>query len=102
MTRLTRLWSQHPDHTVVRERSYRVHQPVDQVPVIVPPPQQYDVDDFVSVLVEQLGTTGVLDISTDVVVGVFVPPQLLDNLIFLNTQSEGEVRGVTRHDHRRD
>src|ERR1700694_685358 len=90
-----------PDHAVVGQRGNRVHQRVDQVAVAIAPPQQHDVDDFVRVLVEQLTTARLLDVSPDVVVGVFVPAHLLHNLIFFDAQFAGVVRGVRRRDHRR-
>src|SRR6202165_5036274 len=90
-----------PDHAVVGQRGNRVHQRVDQVAVAIAPPQQHDVDDFVRVLVEQVPTARLLDVSPDVVVGVFIPAHLLHTLIFFDAQFAGVVRGVRRRDHRR-
>ena len=98
--RLARLGGQHPDDAVIGQRGDGVHQSVDQVAVAVAPPQQHDVDDLVRVLIEQFATTGVLDVGPDVVVGVLVPTQLLDNLLFFDAQPSGVVRGAVRRDHR--
>ena len=101
MARLARLGCQHPDHAVIGQWRDGVHQPIDQVAVVVTPPQHHDVDDFVGVLVEQLAAACLLDIGPDVVVNVIVPAQFLHNLIFLDAQPLGVVRGVRRRDHRR-
>ncbi len=94
-------WGEHPDDAVIGQRRDRVHQPVDEVAVVVAPPQQHHVDDLVGVLVEQLAAARVLDIGPDVVVDVVVPAQFLHDLIFLDAQPLGVVRGVCRRDHRR-
>jgi hypothetical protein len=91
----------HPDHAVVSQGGDGVHQAVDEIAVVITPPQQDDVDHLVGVFVEQLTAARVLDVGPDVVVGVLVPAQLLHNLIFLDAQSLGEARGVVRRDHRR-
>ena len=91
----------HPDHAVVGQRRDGVHQAVDEVAVAVAPPQQHHVDDLVGVLVEQLAAARLFDVGPDVVVDVLVPAQLLHNLIFLDAQSAGVVRGVIRRDHGR-
>mgnify|MGYP000589600054 CR=1 FL=1 len=67
-----------------------------QVAVVIAPPQQHDVHDFVGILVEKLSAARIFDVSADVVVGVLVPTQLLDDLIFVNAQSLGVVRRVRR------
>ena len=47
------LGGQQPDHAAVAEGDQRVDQRVDQVAVVVAPPQQHGVDDVVVVLVDQ-------------------------------------------------
>ena len=49
----------------------------------------------------QLAAACLLDIGPDVVLNVIVPAQFLHNLIFLDAQPLGVVRGVCRRDHRR-
>ena len=49
-----RLRGEQPDHPRVGERVQRVDQRIHQVAVVVPPPQQHDVDDVVRVLVDHL------------------------------------------------
>ena len=44
--------------------------------------------------------TGLFNIGTDVVIGVGVPPQFLNDLLALDTQPAGVVGGVVRRDHR--
>ena len=78
-------------------------QPVHQIAVTVAPPQQHDVDDLVGVLIEELSPAGILHVGPDVVVGVLIPAQFLDDLVFVDAQPLGVVRpAVTRRDHRRD
>ena len=101
MPGLARLGGDHPDHAVVGQGCDGVHQTVDEIAVVVTPPQQHDVDDLIGILVEQFAAARVFYVGPDVVVGVFVPAQLLHNLIFLDAQSAGVVRGVVRRDHRR-
>jgi hypothetical protein len=94
------LGREHPDHAVVGQRRNRVHQGVHQVAVAVTPPQQYDVDNFVGVFVEQLATARILHVAADIVVGVLVPTPLLDNLPSLDAQFAGKAQGVIRRHHR--
>ena len=101
MAGLARLRGDDPDHAVVGQWRDGIHQVVDEVAVTIPPPQQHDIDDLVGVLVEQLAAARLFDVGPDVVVDVLVPAQLLHNLIFLDAQSAGVVRGVIRRDHGR-
>ena len=54
-------------------------QPVDQVAVVVAPPQQDGVDHVAVVAVDHVGVDGVLDRDPELVVGVVVPAELLDD-----------------------
>ena len=57
----------------------RVDEAVDQVAVVVAPPQQHGVDHVAVVAVDHVGVDGVLDRDAEGVVGVVVPAELLDD-----------------------
>jgi Holliday junction DNA helicase RuvB len=63
----------------------------------------YGHDDLVGILVEEVATAGVLDFGPNVVVGVVVPAQLLDDLIVVDAQPLSPVTpAVIRGDHPRN
>src|SRR5829696_10007133 len=63
-----------PDDTAVGERRDRVDERVDQIAVVVAPPEQHGVHHVVGVLVEQLvAVAQFLDRGAKVVVDVLVP-----------------------------
>jgi hypothetical protein len=95
----TGLRSQHPHHTVVRQRADRIHQRVDEIAVAVAPPQQHHVDDLVGVLVEQFRTGDILDGDTNLVIDVLVPSEFLNHMVVGDTELLNVVLGVRRGDH---
>ena len=72
----------HPD--VGRARG--VDQAVDQVTVLLAPPQQDDVDEFLGLLVQQILAEKLLDGLADGAVAILVPTDFLDPLILLDAQ----------------
>ena len=61
------------------EVGQRVDEAVDEVAVLVAPPQHDGVHDVAVVAVDHVGVDGVLDRDPQVVVGVGVPAELLDD-----------------------
>ena len=68
------------------EVGQRVDEAVDQVAVVVAPPQQHRVDDVAVVAVDHVGVDAVLDRDAQLVVGVVVPAELLDHHAGLEPQ----------------
>ena len=62
------------------ERGQRVDERVDQVTVVLAPPQQDRVDDLVVVLVDELAAGERRDRGAQLVVAVLVVAELLDDL----------------------
>ena len=71
------LGREQPDDAVVGEDADGVDERVDEVAVLVAPPQHHDVDDVVVVLVDQLGAGDRHDGGPQVLVAVVVVPDLL-------------------------
>ena len=67
------LRGEQPDDAAADEVGEGVDEPVDQVAVLVAPPQHDGVDDVAVVAVDHVGVDGVLDRDPQVVVGVGVP-----------------------------
>jgi hypothetical protein len=102
VARAARLRRQHPDHAVVGQRADGVDQRVHQIAVVLAPPQQDQVDDLVSVLVEQLVTATFLDGVPYGLVDVVVPPELLDDHPRLHAElarDVGQAPGILRGSH---
>src|SRR4029077_1417623 len=87
------LGGEQPDDTAAHEVGQRVHQAVDEVAVLVTPPQHDRVHDIAVVGVDHVGVEGVLDRDPEVVVGVGVPAELLDDHAFDQAESRGGTRG---------
>src|SRR5450756_1249574 len=68
------------DELTLRQVGQRVHQSVDEVAVILAPPQDPRIDDVAVVLVLELGATDLLDRQTEVLIDVLVISVLLDYL----------------------
>src|SRR6201999_1684072 len=67
------LGGEQPDDASADQVGQRVDQPVDQVAVLVAPPEHDDVDDVAVVAVHHVGGVGVLDHDAHVVVVVGGP-----------------------------
>ena len=63
-----RLRREQHDVAAVGQRCQRVDERVDEIPVVVPPPQQDHVHDVVVVLIHQLDAVGGLDGGAQVLV----------------------------------
>src|SRR4029453_6871135 len=74
------------------EDGRRVGQGVDQVAVVVPPPQQHHVDHVVSVLPDELLPGDLDDVVAEVPVAVLVVPELLDHRPGLEPEALGRTR----------
>ena len=64
----------------------RVDEAVDEVAVVVAPPQQHRVHDVAVVTVDHVGVDAVLDRDAKLVIGVVVPAELLDHHAGLEAQ----------------
>ena len=73
------LRGEQPDGAAADQVGQRVDQPVDQVAVLVAPPEHHRVDHVAVVAVDHVGVDGVLDGDPQPVVGVGVPAELLDD-----------------------
>ena len=82
---------QQPDDAAVAERDQRVDQGVDEVAVVVAPPQQDHVDDVVVVLVDQRGAGQGGDRGPEGVVAVVVVPELLHDLAGRQPEPAGQA-----------
>ena len=95
------LRGQQPDRAAADQVGQRVDEAVDEVAVLVAPPQHDRVDDVAVVAVDHVGVDGVLDGDPEVVVGVVVPAELLDHHAGLEAQpaaaGPGRLSGWTRH-----
>ena len=97
-----RLGGEQPDHAPGGEGGQPVDESVDEVTVVVAPPQQDDVDDVLVVLVHERGTGDLLDGDPEVFVAVLVPAELLHHLAGLQRQAArplAALRGVRGRTH---
>ena len=73
------LGREQPDRAATDEVGQRVDEAVDEVTVVVAPPQQDRVDDVAVVAVDHVGVDAVLDRDAQLVIGVVVPAEFLDD-----------------------
>src|SRR6476620_11169989 len=92
-TRAPHLRGQQPDRATVHQVGEGVHERVDEVAVVLAPPQQDGVDHIAVVAVDHVGIDRVLDLHADRVVDVLVPPELLDHHAVLQTEPLPGVLG---------
>ena len=96
------LGGEQPDRAAADQVGQRVDEAVDQVAVLGPPPQHDGVHDVAVVAVDHVRVDGVLDRDPELVVGVVVPPELLDDGALGEAQPVSRARrqrlsGWTRH-----
>ena len=89
MARPARLGRQQPDVPPVGQRGQRVDQGVDEISVLVPPPQQDDVDHVVIVLADKLHAVHIADRVAQILVAIVVIADLLHHLARLDAEPFG-------------
>ena len=97
VARTAGLGHEQPDDAVVGQRGDRVHQGVDEIAVVLAPPQEDDVGHLVGVLVDHLAAREVDDGVAQVLVGVLVPAELLHDHARLDAQPRGHAGAVDAH-----
>ncbi len=83
-----------PDGAAPDQVGQRVDEAVDQVAVLVAPPQQHGVHDVAVVTVDHVAVDGVLDRDPEGVVGVVVPAELLDHHAGVEAESGGRTQSA--------
>jgi hypothetical protein len=97
VARAAGLGHQQPDDTVLGQRTDRVHERIDQVTVVLAPPEDDDVGHLVGVLVDHLTARDVDDRVTQILVGVLVPAELLHDHARLDAQPGRHAGAVDAH-----
>ena len=91
------LGHEQPHHAVVGQRGDRVDERVDQVAVVLAPPEDDDVGHLVGVLVDHLAAAQIDDGVAQVLVGVLVPAELLHDHARLDAQPGRHAGAVDAH-----
>ncbi len=89
MARPARLGRQQPDVPPIGQRRQRVDERIDEVPVLVPPPQQDDVNHVVIVLADKLHAVHIADRVAQILVAIVVVADLLHHLARLDAEPLG-------------
>jgi hypothetical protein len=65
---------------VVGEGTYGVDKFINEVTVVVTPPQENDITEFVGIFIKEVGTDSVFDRFADCTIAVVIPANFLDRV----------------------
>ena len=65
---------------MVGEGAYSVDKFINEVTVVVTPPQEDDITEFVGIFIKEVGTDSIFDCFADCTIAVIIPANFLDRV----------------------
>lgn len=93
-SRLACAGGEKPHATALSKGANCIDKPVNQVAIILAPPEHHDVANLVGVFIQKLVSDDVLDCFTELRVAIVIPANLLHGLAVCETKAAGMFRSA--------